>query len=121
MEVEAGTGQEDMVLCYLGILHNYHNSHHTSVLALEEWARSLAGCLQRRVVEGVVEELLEVLVLEAQEGMQEQQQEEEEEQSPQQEAPVLEVDTGHERVVLHSPEQKEHYFVPAVQPENLMS
>lgn len=114
-----GTGQEDMVLCYLGILHNYHNSHHTSVPAPEEGARSLAGCLQRRVVEGVVEELLEVLVLEAQEGMQQQQQEEEEQS--QQQAPVLEVDTGHGRVVLHSPEQKEHYFVPAVQPENLMS
>lgn len=120
--MEVGTGQEDKVLCCPGILRNYHNSLHTSALALKEGAHSLAGCLQRRVVEVALKELagkfLEVLVLEALEGIQQQQ--EEEEHSLQQDH-VLEVDTGHGRVVLHSPEQEEHHFVPAVQPENLMS
>lgn len=118
--MQVGTGQEDMVLCYRGILHNYHNSHHTSALAREQGAHSLAGCLQRRVVEVALQELdgklLEVLGLEALEGMQQQR-----EGHSLQRDPVLELDTGHGRVVLHSPEQKEHHFVPAVQPENLMS
>lgn len=117
--MEVGTVQEDTALCYPGILHNYHNSHHTSALALEEGAHSLAGCLQRRVVGVALRELagmlLEVLVLEALEGMQPK-----EEEHYLQEAPVVELDTGHWRAVLHSPEQEEHHFVPAVQPENLM-
>lgn len=115
-----GTGQVGMVLCHPGILHNYRNSHHTSAQALEQGAHSLAGCLQRRVVEVAPQELagklLEVLVLEAMGGMQQRTGE----HSPQR-APVLEVDTGHWRVVLHSLEQEEHNCVPAVQPEGLMS
>ena len=109
-EAEVGTGQEDKLLCRPGILHNYHNSHHTSALALEEeeGAHSPAGCLQRRVVEGAHQEqageLLEVQVLEALEGMHPLQQ-------------VLEVGTGHGRGVLHSQEPEQHNVVPAVQPE----
>lgn len=44
-----------------------------------------------------------------------------EERSLQQADPVLEMDTGQGEVVLHSLEQEEHHFVPAVQPESLMS
>lgn len=115
-------GQEDMVLCYLGILHSYRNSHHTPVLDPEEEAHSFDGCLQQRVVEVALQELagkpLEAQVLEAQEGMSRR---EEEEQHFLQQAPALELHTGHGKVVLHSQEQEERLFVPAVQPENLMS
>ena len=118
--MEVGTGQEDKVLCYLGIPHNCYNSHHTPVLALEEGARSPAGYLQRRVVAVVLQELsgnpLEEPVLEALGAVQQKM----EEHSLQQ-APVLELVTGHGKVVLHSPEQKEHHLLPAVWPEYLMS
>lgn len=96
-QAEVGTGQVDMVPCYPGILHNYHNSHHTSALALEEGVHSLAGCLQRKAVEVVLRQLggklLEVLVPQAMGGMQQQQQQRMGEPSLW-EAPVLEVDTG---------------------------
>lgn len=118
--MEAGTGQEDKVLCYPCIPHNCHNSHHTSVLALEEGAHSLAGCLRRRVVEVALQELagkpLEVLVLEALGVVQQQR----EEYSLHQ-APVLELVIGHGKVVPHSLEHEEHHLIPAVGPENLMS
>lgn len=94
-QVEVGTGQEDMVLCYQGILHNYHNSHHTSALALEEGAHSPAGCLQRKVVEVGLQELagklLEELVLVALEDTQQQEQQ----------APAQRLDTGYGEAVLH--------------------
>lgn len=112
-QVEVGIGPKDKMLCYPGILHNYHNNRHTSALELKEGAHSPAGCRQRRVVgvalQDLAGKLLEVQVLEALEGMHLQ----EEEHSLWQ-APVLEVDTGYGRVVLHSLEQEEQHFVPAV-------
>ena len=109
------------MLCYPGILRSYHSNLHISALALQEGAHNSAGCPQRRVVEVALQELagrpLEELAPEALEGMQLQK----EEHSLQQAAPVLEMDTGPGEVVLHSLGQEEHHFVPALQPENLMS
>lgn len=90
--MEVGTGQKDMVLCYLGSLHNYYNSHYTSDPVLVE-AHSLDGFLQRTVGEVALQESsVEPLEdLEAQE-----------EEHFLQMAPVLEQDTGNWGVVFHS-------------------
>ncbi|TNN55502.1 hypothetical protein EYF80_034244 [Liparis tanakae] len=61
-QVEVGIGQGDTALGHLGILHNYHNSPHTSARALQAGARSLAGCLQRKVVGVVLQELAQELL-----------------------------------------------------------
>lgn len=71
-QLEVGIDQEDMVLFRLGILHNNHNSHHISVLALEVvGGRNLADYLQWRAaavdLRELAVELQVALVLEARE------------------------------------------------------
>lgn len=75
-QVEVGSGPVDKMICYQGILHNYHNNRHTSALEVEVGDHSLVGCQQRRVAEVPVQELagmlLEALVPEALGGMHQQ-------------------------------------------------
>lgn len=116
-QVEVGTGQEDMVLCHLGNLHSYlHNSFHTLV---QEEVHNPVGSQKRRGVEVVLlEEPEEHLEVQAPEALEDMLHQEEEEVHPLQQAPVLDLNTGLGKVVLHSQEQEEDHFVLVVKPEN---